>query len=173
MPPSGSRLDVVFRKYDGTLHWHYPMVVLGEDDHGLWLGAPEGTPLRRGAEAPKPARGGFITLVGAGAWSMPIWNAAGSHRFASYVDICMDVRVAVDRVDAVDLDLDVATTWDGDLAVLDEDEFALHRTRYGYPPEVVARAREEVAAVVNAIDQRIEPYATVAARWLAQAGANG
>ena len=99
---------------------------------------------------------------------MPIWNAAGSHRFSSYVDICMDVRVADGRVDAVDLDLDVATTWDGRTEVLDEDEFALHSTRFGYPAEVVTRAREEVAAVVSAIEQPAEPFATVAEHWLAR-----
>lgn len=149
------------------------MGILGEDRHGLWLGAPAGTPLRRGAEPPRPARSAFVTLVRGGGWSMPIWNAAGSHRFSSYVDICMDIEVVENRVDAIDLDLDVATTWDGTIEVLDEDEFALHRERFAYPAELVARARNEVTAVVNAIDQGIEPYATVAARWLERVAANG
>jgi hypothetical protein len=30
---------VVFRRYDGSLHWHNTMKRLGEDSHGIWLGA--------------------------------------------------------------------------------------------------------------------------------------
>jgi hypothetical protein len=30
---------VSVRKFDGRLHWHHPMVRLGEDEHGVWLGA--------------------------------------------------------------------------------------------------------------------------------------
>lgn len=35
----------------------------------------------------------------------------------------------------VDLDLDVVRRFDGSAEILDEDEFAEHQVRYGYPPE--------------------------------------
>jgi hypothetical protein len=162
--PAGSTLSVVFRKYDGSLHWHYPMTVLGEDEHGIWLGAPTGTPLRKGDGPARPAPGGFITLAGAGAWSMPIWNTVG--RWASYVDICSPVEVTGGRVEAVDLDLDVVATWEGAVSVLDEDELTEHTALFGYPPEIVERARLEADVVRRRMEAGIEPFATAGARWL-------
>jgi len=34
---------VRFRKYDDSLHWHATLRRLGEDEHGIWLGAAAGT----------------------------------------------------------------------------------------------------------------------------------
>ncbi|WP_392749810.1 hypothetical protein [Streptomyces sp. LN590] len=43
---------VSVRKYDGSLHWHCSMVRLGDDEHGVWLGASVGTVYSKGAEGP-------------------------------------------------------------------------------------------------------------------------
>src|SRR5690606_10713315 len=34
---------VVYRKYDGALHWHQQGQWLGEDEHGVWVGCPPNT----------------------------------------------------------------------------------------------------------------------------------
>jgi protein associated with RNAse G/E len=39
----GEEVRVVVRKFDGSLHRHHRMVRLGEDEHGVRLGAPVGT----------------------------------------------------------------------------------------------------------------------------------
>ena len=52
------------------------------------------------------------------------------------------------RATCVDLDLDVIQRFDGGVFVDDEDEFAEHRTRYGYPAELVAEA-ERVRATAS------------------------
>ena len=36
---------LVFTKYDGSLHWHQTMKYLGDDEHGIWLGAEPARPL--------------------------------------------------------------------------------------------------------------------------------
>ena len=41
---------VVYRKFDGSLHWNQPAWRLGEDEHGVWVGAPAGTPVRLGEQ---------------------------------------------------------------------------------------------------------------------------
>jgi hypothetical protein len=42
----------VFRTYDGSLHWHFRMHVLGEDEYGVWIGAPAGGVARKGDGPP-------------------------------------------------------------------------------------------------------------------------
>jgi uncharacterized protein len=46
----------------------------------------------------------------------------------------------------VDLDLDVVRRFDGSAEILDEDEFAEHQARYGYPPEVTGHAERAASA---------------------------
>ena len=50
-------------------------------------------------------------------------------------------------VTAVDLDLDVVRGWTGRVWVDDEDEFADHRVRFGYPADVVRMAAPSCEAV--------------------------
>ena len=42
-----SAVRVVFGKWGERPHWEYDAVRLGDDDHGLWLGLPEGTSMAR------------------------------------------------------------------------------------------------------------------------------
>ena len=63
---------MVYRKYDGSLHWHQLMRYLGEDDHGVWLGAPAGCTLQRGSEPPITLPQPFVELIPDGQW----WTAA-------------------------------------------------------------------------------------------------
>ena len=35
-------VTVQYFKYSGERHWRHQMVMLGEDGHGVWLGAPIG-----------------------------------------------------------------------------------------------------------------------------------
>ena len=75
----------------------------------------------------------------------------------------MTTRPVLDggAVHVVDLDLDVVLLHDGTVELLDEDEFAEHQVRYGYPAEVVAQAlatADELLARVAAGD---EPFGTV------------
>jgi protein associated with RNAse G/E len=66
----------------------------------------------------------------------------------------------------VDLDLDVRRRRTGLVETLDEDEFAAHQVRYGYPPEVVAQAWAATNWLASALTERVEPFATGYRRWL-------
>jgi uncharacterized protein len=65
----------------------------------------------------------------------------------------------------VDLDLDVVLS-DGDVRVVDEDEFERNRVEYSYPPELVAAAREAAAEIVHRTVRGEPPFVPgVASHW--------
>lgn len=166
-------IRVEFRKWDGSLHWHFDVVRLGEDAHGVWLGGPNDTPVRRGAEPPiiSPA---FALLVPPGEWWTATFNSGGAGSpfgYIAYVDICTPAVWEGSTVTAVDLDLDVAMRPDGGVELLDEDEFMEHGAAMAYPERVVDQARAAAASVHLVMDSGGEPFAAIGAEWLAKAEA--
>jgi hypothetical protein len=68
----------------------------------------------------------------------------------------------------IDLDLDVSRWRDtGAVRVLDEDEFAEHQARYGYPDGVVAQAERTARWLLAAVSDGDEPFASAYRPWLA------
>ena len=159
-------ITVQFFKYPDRLHWRHEMQRLGEDEHGVWLGAPIGTVLQLGSEPPIELRRPFVQLITpASFWSL-IYNGP-DHKYALYIDIATPATWVNDhRVDMIDIDLDVVRRQDGSVAVLDEDEFLEHRTLYDYPDWLVDRARTTAAELVLEVEAHIEPFGLVPDRWL-------
>ena len=159
---------VVYTKYDGSLHWHHSMSYLGTDAHGVWLGAPGGTPTQRGSEPPIILEQPWVQLIPAGdQW----WSAAFNGEPAAteiYCDIGTPARwVSPAEVTMADLDLDVVRLRaDGQVLLLDEDEFAAHQVRYRYPPEVVRQAERAAAWLIESISAGSEPFAAGYLGWL-------
>ena len=172
---TGRDVRVVYTKYDGSLHWHHAMRHLGDDAHGVWLGAPAGTPIQRGSEPPVILEQPWVQLIPAGdQW----WSAAFNGEpapTAIYCDIGTPARwVNRAEVTMVDLDLDVARRRaDGRVLLLDEDEFAEHQVRYGYLAEVIRQAKQAAAWLLAAISAGGEPFATDYASWLAMVTLTG
>ncbi|GAB3748394.1 hypothetical protein [Microlunatus parietis] len=52
----------------------------------------------------------------------------------------------------------------------DEDEFAAHIVRYGYPEELVARTRATADEVLIAARDGFEPFGTAWRSWVDRAG---
>lgn len=163
------QVRMVYRKYDGALHWHQHAVYLGADHHGRWLGAPAGTPIRRGAEPPIVWAYPHVALFRPDVWWTVVFNGDPAP-IEVYCDIT-SVSQWVDGADgpyvtAIDLDLDVARRRDGRVEMLDEDEFAEHRQRYGYPPDVVAAAEDSARWLMKACAGDTEPFASEYHAWL-------
>ena len=94
---------------------------------------------------------------------MPRWYAERSEagraaHFSCYVDIVAPPEMGSGRVSLVDLDLDVAKTWDGNIVVLDEDEFAERAVSLSYPPEVVDAATEACRTVQGSLATNEPPF---------------
>ena len=158
---------LVFTKYDGSLHWHQTVRYLGEDEHGVWLGAPAGSTAQRGSEPPVTFEAPSVQLVPVGQWWTAVFN--DPPRWAEvYCDIATPARwISPAEVTMVDLDLDVVRLRpDGRVHIEDEDEFAEHQVRYGYPGDLISQAEQTAAALVAAVSARVEPFGTVSEAWL-------
>jgi hypothetical protein len=160
---------VVFRKYDGSLHWHNTMRRLGEDHHGIWLGGPKGLISRKGEHGPPVVfEHAHVFLTQADAWWTAAFNAA-PHSTEIYVDVTTPVVwTSPSEVTMVDLDLDVLRfRADRSVLVVDQDEFAEHQIRYAYPPDIIAAAEKSADWLHAALGDGTEPFATEYRTWLA------
>jgi uncharacterized protein len=168
MVPSvtGRDVRVVYTKYDGSLHWHRIMRHLGEDEHGIWLGARAGSTMQRGDEPPTVMEAAFVQLIPDGVW----WTAtfrADPARAEIYCDICTPPQWPDPaEVTMVDLDLDVLRLRDQRILLDDEDEFAEHQVRYGYPADVISNAEAAAAWLLDAVSAKAEPFGGAYRRWL-------
>ena len=152
----GTAIRCETSKWGDRPHWQFEGFFLGSDEHGDWIGVPQGTHHHRpGLEFHSDVDA--VTLVPSEGW-----YAATFHQPGIWCDLYIDVATP-GRWDGtvlrmVDLDLDVIRMSDplpaslhdeavkagraaGEVFVDDEDEFAEHQVRYGYPAEVVAARR--------------------------------
>ncbi len=161
------RVRVVFGKWGGLPHWEFDALRLGEDDHGTWLGAPSGTLMTRpGATFHNGVD--QLVLVPDAAYVASFYAPAegGPSPCEVYVDISTVPSMGADAVTAVDLDLDVVRGWTGRVWVDDEDEFAAHRVRLGYPRHVVDLAVSSCETVRRAVESALPPFdRPTAQRW--------
>jgi uncharacterized protein len=158
---------VVYTKYDGSLHWHMVMRYLGQDEHGVWLGAPAQTTVQRGHEPPIVLPQPFVELIPDGQWWTATFNAE-----PAATEIYCDIGTPAQwpdpaEVTMVDLDLDVyKRRAEPQPGLDDEDEFAEHQVRYGYPEEVISQAKQAAAWLAEAIAAGAEPFASHYRAWL-------
>lgn len=168
--PSVTRLQ--FFKYDGAEHWGADLRLLGEDAHGIWLGAGRGVgyehPTKPYDAASAPVH---VVLVPRDDWYVATFNATPGGRSRTvevYVDITTPATVAEGEIFALDLDLDVIRRTGGTVEIDDEDEFADHQVSMAYPARVVAAAREAADRVAALVRDGAAPFDGAHERWLAK-----
>ena len=163
---------MVFSKWGGRPHYEYDALRLGSDEHGVWLGVPAGTPMSRPGVA-FSLEVAFVVLVPehkafAASFYQPT-SSPPSGWVEVYVDITTPPVWADGTVHLVDLDLDVVRGRTGRVWVDDEDEFADHRVRFGYPGQVIQTALASCDEVRLAVENRTPPYdGRTGAHWLEQ-----
>jgi len=152
----------VYRKYDGSLHWHTTLLWLGEDDHGVWLGSPGGGVSRRGSEPSIMLSYAYATLVPRDQWWTAIFNAPGQLRTEIYCDVTTVPQWHHDASPTtftmIDLDLDVIRRRDGKTVIDDEDEFLEHQVKMHYPPAIVAAAEASCRWLVAEVSAARTPF---------------
>ncbi|NEW75509.1 DUF402 domain-containing protein [Streptomyces rhizosphaericus] len=161
-------VSVNYRKFDGSLHWNLRMRRLGEDEHGVWLGLPGGGVMRKGYGPMVPIACAHVVLLPRDAWWTAAFNAP-PRETEIYCDIATPPEwLSSHEVSMVDLDLDVIRKrTDGSTLMDDEDEFAEHQVRYGYPAKVIAEAEAAGRWLMDAVDGRTEPFGNASRAWLA------
>jgi protein associated with RNAse G/E len=163
---SSDMVRVVYRKYDGTAHRDYPARRLAEDDLGTWLGVSAGT---RSVYHGRPSveQIPFVLLVPHDAWWTGMFNPP-PRTSEVYCDIATPAVWEGDTVRIVDLDLDVVRRRaTGAVELRDEDEFAEHRERFGYPDDVADNAQQAARWLLGALGDGTEPFASAYRKWLA------
>ena len=154
------RVEII--KYDGSPHRGYPASLLGRDEHGSWLGVASGTVSDDGVAHELP----WVLLIPDSGWWTAMFNPPpqGSE---VYCDIATPATWTTRGVTVADLDLDVKRRRaSGAVLLVDEDEFAVHRVRFDYPPMVVEQAWAAAKYLERALADGTEPFATHYLRWL-------
>ncbi|GDY52426.1 hypothetical protein SVIO_030490 [Streptomyces violaceusniger] len=109
-----------------------------------------------------------VVLIPRDAWWTAAFNAP-PRETEIYCDIATPAEWrSSHEVSMVDLDLDVLRKrTDGSTLMDDEDEFAEHQVRYGYPADVIAEAEAAGRWLMDAVDGRAEPFGDASRAWLA------
>ena len=167
----GTPVHVDYRKWDGTPHWQSHGTFLGVDEHGCWVGFPQGTHFERPGAAFDIGRDSVSLFPDAG--YTPAFNRPTdrSEQVVVYVDITTPPvwsRTADGGrlVTMIDLDLDVVQRANGFIYVDDEDEFAEHGRQFGYPTDVVQRAEREARVIFEALREGRAPVADTGWNWM-------
>jgi hypothetical protein len=181
----GTPVRCEMTKWGDRRHWHFAGIYLGSDEHGEWLGFPQGTHNHRpGYEFHSEVDS--VTLVPRDGWYAATFHAPGIW-CDLYVDMTTPATWDGTVLRAVDLDLDVIrmspeppvsrrsapqnlSAGLGEVFVDDEDEFAEHQVAYGYPAEVVRAARAACDQVLADAVAGRAPYDGTHRRWLDELG---
>jgi uncharacterized protein len=153
-------VDCDHRKWPDRPHWRFPAHILDRDEHGTWLVTEPPTPFTGPKTGVWTHR--FVTLVPEDEW----WLASfydtltdSELAFEIYVDISTPARwLTPQHVQSVDLDLDVIHFPDGRTLIDDEDEFIEHQKLYGYPDDIITRARDTADRMLELVASRAEPF---------------
>jgi uncharacterized protein len=174
VPTMADDVDVIYRKYDGSLHWHLTMQWLGEDEHGVWTGLPPGGTMRKGDGPLITIAQAQVMLFPRDAWWTAVFNALPDPT-EIYCDITTPVTWTTPReVTMIDLDLDVVRIREtAAVDLLDEDEFAEHQVKYNYPADVLDQATQAAVWLRTALTDGTEPFATAYLAQLALVLPNG
>lgn len=159
-------------KYDGSLHYHYLTSLVREERNLLVLYMAPGTPIEsyRGAQV---ASHHSLQLY----WSDYYYNLhvswyADWRPRNHYVNIATPATWRDGALRFVDLDLDVIwRSSTGEVILDDEDEFALHQVRFGYPADLVTQAWHSGEHVRDLIARRSYPFDGSLHAWRPDAAA--
>jgi len=161
---------VLTRKWPDAPHWEFDAIPLGADAHGHWVGVPRGTWLSKPDKGFTAAADHVVLLPHDDWWVATLYGRDPERPMDVYVDMTTPCVWADDRstVTCVDLDLDVIQGTDGRIWLDDEDEFADHQVRYGYPADVVAGAERSAVEVLAAVTAGSGAFDGTAHDWLAR-----
>jgi uncharacterized protein len=153
-------------KYDGSLHYRYPVVEIQRTEDRLTTFLSPGFPV-------ESYRGGWTSAkyflstfwIGRPYVLHVRWDSAWTPEFL-YVDITTGTNWNDQLVQYVDLDLDLILR-DGSphIHLDDEDEFDANRVRWNYPPELVKTCRDATGEVRRLLGSGKKPFSTSMFAW--------
>ncbi len=146
-------------KYDGSLHYRYPLTVVQENPDLFMLYGQPGT-VCDSYRGRITARYHSLELY----WSdrfynlTVVWHPDWRPRM-HYVNIATPAAWEDGTLRFIDLDLDVIWHADsGEVILDDEDEFELHQVRFGYPRDLIEQVRRSGDQVRQMIARSAYPF---------------
>jgi uncharacterized protein len=146
-------------KYDGSMHYRYPLTVVQEDPDLFTLYCQPGT-VCDSYRGQLTAKYHSLELY----WSdrfynlTVMWHPDWRPRM-HYVNIATPAVWHDGTLRFIDLDLDVIWHADsGEVILDDEDEFELHQVRFGYPSDLIAQVRRAADEVRQLITRSAYPF---------------
>ena len=148
--PTGRRIHVVSTKYDGSPHWEFDSFFVVEEgallittnfagqELGNWKGS---------WTTPWDTRNHFWSDRWFNVMRCDLPRGGGLDHW--YCNVTTPAVFDGETIRYVDLDLDVRVGPDGEVEVLDEDEFLDNSKRMGYAPDVIEHARRAVNELVE------------------------
>jgi protein associated with RNAse G/E len=154
------KINIISRKYDGSLRDEHEAFVYAEDEECLVVYAPPGTPeYDHRKQDWSAAPDGILELYFKSKWyTVLLICEQNSCINQSYTHISMPTVATASGIEWVDLDLDYRVHLDGRIERLDEDEYAERSVIMGYPPAVRAEVRAACAEVEALYAARVYPY---------------
>ncbi|MCH7837230.1 MAG: DUF402 domain-containing protein [Chloroflexi bacterium] len=142
---TGRTIHVRSTKYDGSPHWEFDSSFVLEEGPLLITLNFAGEELQTSDGPwtnPYNTRNHFWSDRWYNVMRLERPDGGGLERW--YCNITTPTQRDGDRIQYVDLDLDVHVPPTGEPEILDEDEFLENSARMSYPPEVIAHARNAV-----------------------------
>ena len=159
--PAGSAITITARKYDGAAHLTWPARLLLADDDLLLAYTPPGLTLvhhTKGLRLPQE-HACLSAFPRHRHWNAMLDFAPDGAPLGVYCNVALPPTLTGDRLDWVDLDLDVVRSGDGPAMLVDEDEFAAHAARYADPAALVATARAAADELLALAARGVAPFA--------------
>lgn len=145
-------ISIQSTKYDGSLHYNYPAMLVRKDTDLVIAYTPPGMPVKSYRGAMTTANHSLQLFWADRPYNLHVnWYADWQPR-THYINIASAATWHDGAIRFIDLDLDViwrAAT--GEVILDDEDEFLEHQVRFGYPADLIAqtwRGCDEVRALI-------------------------
>lgn len=154
-------------KYGNFPHYEWSTTLLEKTDtHVFVLG-------HRGRELQHHTKGKTFTVMN---WAIEFFSCENWFTVSAeivdgkiaqyYCNVNEPARIEGSDVSFVDLDIDLINQ-NGKWMVVDEDEFVVNAVKYAYPPELVARVKQELAGLQQRIEEKQFPFDGAIARFIA------
>jgi hypothetical protein len=106
VPTLGGHVWVERRKWPDRPHYGSEGIVLGEDQHGVWVGARPGDRMYKGTESPVSGRYPIVWCIPPAGWFLAHF-LVGHPDLDIYIDIAAPAKWSERGASLVDLDFDV------------------------------------------------------------------
>lgn len=159
-------------KYDGSLHYRYGATLVREQPNLLMVYVSPGTPIESYRGATIATHHSLQLYWSDRQYNLHVsWYADWRPRL-HYINVASPAAWPNDSIHFIDLDLDVIWRSEtGEVILDDEDEFALHQVRFGYPPDLIERCQRSSAEVIELIARRVYPFDGSLYAWRPDAAA--